>query len=198
VVRPDAELDVLIARAREGAGAARPVLVALDGRSGVGKTRFAGALASRHGGAAILADDFFAGGAAHAWSSLSPAERASTVIDWRRLRAQVLEPLLAGRTARWRTFGWERGSGLSERVIVQPAVPVIVLDGAYSTRPELCDLVNVSVLLTLKDAVRRERLIAREGLEYMREWHALFDDAEEHYFNHVRPAASFDIIIRMD
>lgn len=76
----------------------RPRLVAVDGRSGVGKSTLVAELALRCGGAVICADDFYAGGSDTHWLSLPPATRAAAVIDWRRLRTTVLEPLLsAGR-----------------------------------------------------------------------------------------------------
>ena len=116
-------------------------------------------------------------------------------IDWRRLRAEVLEPLLAGRPASWRAFDWGRGQGLSERVLTCDPVPVIVLDGAYAARPELADLVDVAVLVTLCDAVRRARLAVREGKASMRAWHALWDAAEDFYFGEVCPPEVFDFVV---
>lgn len=74
-------------------------------------------------------------------------------------------------------------------------MPIIVLDGAYSARPELADLLDLSILLTLEDQSRRNRLLAREGREYMRRWHAIWDPAEDHYFTHLRPEHAFDILI---
>src|SRR4051812_8768215 len=117
----------------------RPVLVALDGRSGTGKSSLAGAVAERLGGQVIVADDFWSGGADEQWLARSPDQRAACAIDFRRRRRGVLEPLLAGRRARWRTFDWERGEGLSAAVLSCDPAPVIVLDGAYSARPELAD-----------------------------------------------------------
>ena len=110
----------------------------------------------------------------------------------------MLEPLLAGRQARWRTFAWERGEGLSDHTIVCDPTPVIVLDGAYSTRPELADLIDVAVLLTLRDETRRMRLLAREDEAYMSRWHQLWDTAEDHYFGSIRPPEAFDVVLSTD
>jgi uridine kinase len=96
------ELDRLIAKRRERLN--RPVLVAVDGRSGTGKSTLAAEVAERYRGGCITADDFWSGGAEDYWQALAPDERADRAIDWRRLRAEVLEPLLAGRPASWRTF----------------------------------------------------------------------------------------------
>jgi uridine kinase len=179
-----AGLDLVIAAARAAhTRKASPVLVALDGRSGTGKSTIAETLARRLAGVAVTVDDFWPGGSDRQWSARTVDERVADVIDWRRLRAEVLEPLLAGRPARWPTDRSAESSNF------------ILLDGAYSARPELADLVDVAVLVTLDDSERRRRLLAREGQEFMRRWHQLWDGAEAHYFANVRPPESFDIVL---
>ena len=164
----------------------------------MGKSTLAQELARRVGGRVAVTDDFWVGGSDEVWAARTPSERAARAIDWRRLRAEVLEPLLAGRRAAWRTFNWQRGEGLSDQILTCEPAPVIVLDGAYSARPELRDLIDVAVLVTLDDDVRRSRLIAREGEAYMARWHHLWDPAEEHYFTWVRPPETFDVVIARD
>jgi uridine kinase len=72
---------------------------------------------------------------------------------------------------------------------------VIVLDGAYSTRPELADLVDFSVLIDAPVDVRHERLAAREDKNFLDSWHARWDATEKYYFTHVRPKSSFDCVV---
>jgi hypothetical protein len=74
---------------------------------------------------------------------------------------------------------------------------VIVLDGAYSARPELANLINLSVLIDVPVEVRHARLAAREDKDFLAAWHARWDAAEEYYFTHVRPKASFDLVVTM-
>jgi uridine kinase len=127
--------------------------------------------------------------------ALAPRERWSRAIDWRRLRIDVREPLRAGRRASWRTFDWETGEGLSIDELTCDPVPVVVIDGAYSSRPELQDVIDVSVLVKLEDHTRRSRLVAREGQEYMAQWHSIWDAAEDYYFSRIRPEESFNLIL---
>jgi uridine kinase len=75
---------------------------------------------------------------------------------------------------------------------------VIILDGAYSARPELADIIDVSVLIEVSDRLRRERLRVREGEAFMKKWHAMWDSAEDYYFSQVRPKESFDLVIRLE
>jgi len=73
---------------------------------------------------------------------------------------------------------------------------VILLDGAYSARPELADLLDLTILVEAPEPVRRERLAAREAPEALQAWHARWDSAEEDYFTRVRPPSTFDFVLR--
>jgi uridine kinase len=81
--------------------AARPVVVALDGRSGAGKSTMALGLGALLDVAIIAGDDFYAGGIE--LRSDTAVERACACIDWTRQRP-VLEALRNGRDAIWRAF----------------------------------------------------------------------------------------------
>ena len=178
-----------------------PVLVALGGRSGTGKSTLAQAIASRVQGRIVLGDDFYSGGNDDAWQGMSAAEKVEKGMDWQRMRTQVLEPLLAKKPASWHPLDFQPGIGWvgwkHETVILQPA-PVILVDGVYSARPELADLVDVAVLVWANDEERRKRLDLREGQGFMQRWHALWDAAEDYYFTQICPPSFFDLVVRTD
>ncbi len=171
------------------------ILVALDGRSASGKTTLAAAVAPLVDAVVLDGDDFYSGGSAERWDAMSAAEKVSHCIDWRRQRA-VLETLASGEAASWHPYDWEADDGTLKQtpVICEPA-SVIILDGAYSARPELCDLFDLRVLLDAPADLRRERLIEREGEGYREEWNARWDEAEQWYFGRVMPPESFDLVI---
>lgn len=178
-----------------------PLLVALDGGSGAGKSTLALLIAETLNAAHIPSDDFYAAHIADAeWDARTPVEKAADAVDWRRLRAEALEPLLAGQPARWHPFDFAalRSDGTyppsADFVERQPA-RVILLDGIYSTRPELADLVDLSVLVDVPAAVRHQRLDAREDSDFLKAWHARWDAAEAYYLTYVRPKASFDLVV---
>jgi uridine kinase len=184
------------------AGRAAPFLLALDGPSGAGKSTLAAALAAALPSVVLVSsDDFYAAHVPSAeWDLMPPAERAAQAVDWRRLRVEALEPLKAGRPARWRPFDFEavQADGtypLRAAPEVRAPAAVIVLDGAYSSRPELADLIDLSVLVEAPAAVRRTRLAAREPAAFLVEWHARWDAAEAYFFGQVRPPSAFDLVV---
>jgi len=179
-----------------------PVVVAIDGPSGAGKSTIAAAIAAATHGVVVPGDDFFAAEiTAQEWDARDASERARDGIDWRRLRRDALEPLRAGRVAEWHSFDFaagERADGtyaMSTEVTRRDPAQVIILDGAYSSRPELADLVDLSILIDVPVSVRHERQAAREDPTFLAAWHVRWDAAEAFYFSRVRPAASFDFVV---
>jgi uridine kinase len=167
-----------------------PFIVAIDGRSGVGKSTMARSLAEPPDACVIEGDDFYAGGIE--LRSDSAASRAAACIDWTRQRS-VLEALAAGRPAQWRAFDWEAFDGrlCDEPTKLEPR-PVVILEGVYAARPELADLLDLRVVLVAPDEVRLARLAAREGT--IGPWESQWHEAVEFYFDAVMPTASFDVV----
>ena len=171
-----------------------PVLVALDGRSAVGKSTLAQQIAARAAALVIDGDDFYRGGDDAFWQARNPAEKVDLAIDWRRQRA-LLTKLQRGEPARWQPYDWEVDDGrLAAEVNVVPAA-VVILDGAYSARRELADLFALRALLDVPRQVRRERLLRREGERYRAEWESRWSEAEDLYFERLMPPESFDLVL---
>lgn len=186
----------LVARRRRPGGP--PVVLAVDGRSGTGKSTLATAVRLRTGATVLPGDDFLsvalASTAAGDLDRLCDAEVAGSVFDWERLRTEALEPLAAGRVARYRAFDWSSlgpAARLGPSRQLQPA-PLVVLEGVYAARPELSDLVSASVLMTVDEAARSARL-ARRGDDPV--WAALWQRGERHYFRHVLTPADADLVV---
>lgn len=130
-----------------------------------------------------------------------PAPRVRDAIDWQRLRRTVLEPLRAGEYATWHPFDFaagERPDGtypMSTEMVQRAPAPVIIVEGAYSTRPELVDLIDLAILVVAPLSVRHERQAARDSPAFLEAWHRRWGAAEEFYFTKLRPSAHFDFVI---
>ncbi|KPI21524.1 hypothetical protein OK074_1129 [Actinobacteria bacterium OK074] len=115
-----AELAGLLRRLPPSCGPVR--LVGVDGHAGSGKTTFAGRLATTLGDAPVLhLDDI----ATHA-----------ELLTWtERLLREVVEPLRAGRTARFRPYDWNARRPGPARDL--PPAPVVLIEGVGAGRRAL-------------------------------------------------------------
>src|ERR1700693_2290810 len=88
----------------------KPLLVAIDGGSGSGKSSIARVIAKQLNATLIATDDFYAGGITHeGWVNRSYKQRAADVINWQSLRTNVLRPLINGMSASWKRFDFDAG-----------------------------------------------------------------------------------------
>jgi uridine kinase len=167
-------------------GVPGPLVVAIDGHGAAGKSTLADAVAAATGAALVRTDDFFRDS-----SGPPPPPGLAGYYDWRRLRAEALVALRAGRTARFRRFDWERGSGLDGTVSVEPR-EVILVEGVFSAAPELSDLVDRSVFVDTPEPERMRRLRLRVAPD---EWDDDWLIAERAYFELTRTPSSFDLVV---
>ena len=167
------------------------LVLAIDGHGAAGKSTIAGAVARATGAALVHTDDFFRCPAARPRPAASGARAMACYYDWRRLRAQALEPLRARRAAAFRRFDWERGRGLDGTVAVEPG-DLILVEGVFSAAPQLSDLVDRSVFVHTPEAERLRRL---RRLVTPEEWDEDWLAAEQAYFGLARPRSSFDLVV---
>ena len=184
------------------------MFIAIDGRSGAGKSSASRAVveALTEPGlpepmvTVIEGDQFYAGGSAQTWDSRSVEERAARVIDWRR-QHRLLSELRSTGESSWRPFDWDAEDWDCDDVplrvdpIRSVIAPVVLLEGAYSARPELHDVLDMRVLLEVPTEVRRRQLLDREGDEYRSDWEARWSAAEDHYFGSVMSPDRFDLVL---
>ena len=185
-----------------------PIFVGLDGRSGSGKSTIAALVADELNSdsspkismTVIEGDQFYGGGSASTWDVMSIGQRLNRVIDWQRQR-QLLQTLRNQGTAVWHAFDWESKDWDTDTVPLHPkprrctATPVVLLEGVYSARPEMADLLDVRVLVEVPNHVRRAQLLEREGDAYQDDWERRWSDVEDYYFETIAPASGFDLVL---
>ncbi len=142
--------------AGDGPAPRRPFVLALDGRSGAGKTDLAAAVAARVPGAQVLAlEDAYRG-----WRGLREGVEA--------VAADVLAPLRAGRPGSYRRYDWVRGE-LGETVHVAPSA-VVVLEGCGAGSLPCAPYVDALVWLEAPEHERHHRAMARDDGTWLDQW----------------------------
>lgn len=110
------------------------------------------------------------------------------------MRDEALLPLLAGKIAQYRPYSFSSGNGLAlHKITLQPS-NIIILDGIYSSLPEMLDVVDFTILVDVLPELRRHRHNIREGTNDV-DWHRRWDAVEEYYFSVLRPPTSYHLIV---
>ena len=130
-------------------------VVAIDGRSGTGKTRLAAELSGELGAAVVSLEDLYGG-----WDGL---ERGIGV-----LVSEVLEPLAAGRAARVPRYDWVARAWAVPTVLEPPAVLIVEGVGAGARRAAAFE--SLLVWLEASTAVRKQRALARDKETFAPYW----------------------------
>lgn len=157
-------------------------LVVVDGPAGSGKTTYATALSSELGDAPVVhMDDLFGGWA----GALLPDV-------WDRLEAQVLAPLRAGRTARYRMYDWDADE--FGGWIDVPRHAVLVLEGVGSAARPVDPSAVLRVWVEVPADLRIARGLARDGVA-MREHWLRFAEAEDAHFASDGTRGRADLIV---
>jgi uridine kinase len=142
-----------LASAAPRAGGSR--VVALDGRSGAGKTSLAAALRDRLRAPVVSLEDLYGG-----WDGLEHG------IDL--LVAAVLEPLAAGRAARVPRYDWVAGDWAAPAVLEPPDVLIVEGVGAGARRAAAFE--TLLVWLEVPAPTRKQRALDRDGETFALHW----------------------------
>jgi uridine kinase len=151
----DAVTRVAAATRRAAPRAGRSRVVAIDGRSGSGKTSLAAALRDRLQAPVVSLEDLYGG-----WDGL---ERG---IDL--LVSAVLEPIAAGRAARVPRYDWVAGQWAEPMVLEPPDVLIVEGVGAGARRAAAFE--SVLVWLEVPASVRKSRALNRDGETFAPYW----------------------------
>jgi uridine kinase len=167
-------------------------LVAIDGLGGAGKSTLAAQLLVYLKDAAIVdVDDFYRPMAAAERAELGPRDGYDGYFDWTRLRDDVLAPLTRGSRARYRRYDWATDALADWREV--EAGGVVLVEGVYSTRPQLRPYYSSTVYVDTPRPVRLARMLDRgyENLSWVQRWMA----AEDWYLEHERPREHVDLVV---
>lgn len=132
-------------------------MLAIDGRSGAGKTSLADAASAATGAPLIHMDDLYAG-----WSGLAAAPGL--------LAERVLAPLAAGASGAYRRWDWLAGAWGETVAVPPPAGGVLIVEGCGASVGPAGRYACVRVWLDAPEAVRRDAALSRDGDAFAPHW----------------------------
>jgi uridine kinase len=147
------QIAQLVAAAPPRAGASR--VLAIDGRSGSGKTSLAGRLAERLDAPMVQLEQLYPG-----WDGLQAG------IDL--LVEAVLVPLSSGRVAQVPRYDWLVGRFVEPWPLEHPRV--LIVEGVGAGARAAAAFASVVVWLELSADVREQRALARDGDVFRPHW----------------------------
>jgi hypothetical protein len=158
----------------------RPRVLAVDGRSGAGKTTVASRLAaSVPGGIVLHTDDV-------AWNH--------AFFDWAELiRDGVLAPLRRGEPVAYRPPAWD-GHGRDGAITVPADCALVVVEGVGIGRRELADHVDALLWVQTDTDTGRRRVLARDGADAADFW-ADWQAAEDPFQAEQRPWERAGVVV---
>lgn len=134
----------------------KPLVIAIDGCCGSGKTHLATALCEYFGASCIHCDDFFLP------FEMRTVERYAEVggnVHYERL-AEVLNQVVTGSSFVYQAYDCSTGKYVDRQF---DATDVVVVEGSYSLHPTLTIFYDVKFVLTVDKSIQIDRLTKREG-----------------------------------
>jgi uridine kinase len=170
----------------------RPYLIGIDGLSGAGKSTFAHNLTEKLPDASVIhKDDFYRVLEEKIRATFDPVQGYYRYFDWERLEAQVLLPLSKGEVAHYQRYDWGKEE-LLETIEVTPT-GIVIVEGVYSTRPELRQYYDLCVWVDTSESERSRRQMDRG--ENTGEWIGRWAASEKFYAANFQESLSQSLII---
>ena len=157
----------------------RPYVIGIDGPSGAGKTRLAGQVANALGGAVVHLEDLYPG-----WDGLEAV--VPRLLTW------VLQPVWAGRAARWRRWDWVAGRYAEWHQVA--ASGVLVVEGVASGARAGASYLDLLVWVEAPEPVRYAAAMARDGVGYRAHWRG-WAAAERRHIEREGTRARADVVV---
>jgi uridine kinase len=168
-----------------------PLLVGIDGCSAAGKSTLARFIQTHLPDVTIVhGDDFYRVMNEGARAALDAAGGYEFYYDWQCLENEVLGPLSRGQPACYQCYDWNTGC-LGEQVEVQ-AQGIILVEGVYTTRPELRAYYDIAIFVETSFSSRMRRQGERTDPP---DWVARWEAAEAYYLDHYQPQTHANLII---
>lgn len=171
-------------------GRDKPVVVAIDGRCGSGKSFLCRLLAGVYDCNQIHVDDFFLR------TEQRTHERLTEVggnVDYERFLTEVITPLRQGKEV----FDYQRYDCMQQRltqVVTVRSKPLVIVEGSYSLHPYFGDAYDLKIFMDLDEETQKQRILARNGAYMLERFVGEWIPKENAYFEKFGIREKCDIV----
>ena len=173
--------DIICNRIDELLKTQKEVSVAIDGRSGAGKSRLAFMLGEKYDCNIFHMDDFF----------LRPEQRTAQRleepggnVDYERFFSEVILGIRSGKPFIYHKFNCSK-QALDETVHVEPK-RLNIIEGVCCLHPHLIENYDLKIFLDLDYETQLERIRKRSGEDKLEKFINIWIPLEEKYFNELK------------
>lgn len=169
-----------------------PLVVAIDGFTGAGKSTLVKQISSFLDEVLVVElDDFYRPISGDKICKIPATQIYECYFDSKMFRDLILYPLINGLPSRYRRYDWASNKQ-AEWIHLNPA-RFVIIDGVFSTLPELRSLYNVTVFVNTDKDVRLSRIQKRFYKDMA--WLDAWLDAENIYMDNVQPLQYVDLVL---
>ena len=168
----------------------RPVLIAIDGNCGSGKTTLGSFLAKELNASLFHMDDFF----------LQPHQRTEERltepggnVDYERFKEEVLDHISDTKGVTFRPFSCSKWQ-LADAVTV-PYNDIIIVEGSYSQHPYFNNIYDIKIFLEISKEEQKKRIVARDKEAMWPMFENKWIPMENRYFEAFKIKEKSDFII---
>lgn len=167
-----------------------PLLIAIDGRCGSGKTTLSTYLSLMFQHSMVIhMDDFYL---PKPLKTTTRLKIPGGNVHYERFLEEILLPLTEGRP-----FVYNKYSCITQEIsstTIHDLPPLIFIEGSYALHPTLNNYYDLKIFLTVDDEVQLKRITARNGLEKALDFKNIWIPLEELYFATFDPYTLCDFV----
>lgn len=166
------------------------VIIAIDGKSGSGKTMLANHLSKLKDSNVFHMDDFFLR------PELKTEERMKEIggnVDYLRFKEEVIDGILSRNEFKYQVYDCKEMALTDYRKIKPKKLNIV--EGSYSMHPTLIKNYDYKIFLDMDDEIQKKRILKRNGPVAYKRFIDKWIPKENIYFNEMRIKEKSDIVI---
>ncbi|MGH4118756.1 uridine kinase family protein [Clostridium sp.] len=181
---------LVFAAVKKLAKASAPIIIAIEGRCGSGKSSLSVLLSEEFDCNVFHMDDFFL---PFDMKTKDRLEQPGGNVHYERFEDEVLKSLQNREAVTYRKYSCLKGA-LSKPIHVEPK-KITIVEGVYCLHPTLAKYYDYRIFLDLSSQAQYERIQKRNGEEMLQNFLDKWIPMEEYYFSTLNIKDQCDIVV---